>query len=224
MQHTYRDALSMAPNSVWTCQWGCLLVLLPFFVSPLPHQQNVSLWELFSSGETNTQKKSLGERSGEEGGGAWGSWPFLVKNWWTLSTVWAGVLLNHPSWNGQTRWESLQKNFTEAKCSLSQHHQLVHWHRWVPRTLTSQGKPGLQGARPLESNSSLFGVPPHRYISVPQTSREAGTTKEEEECFCRHWEKEERVGRDVCAKDLHLFRIILLPNSHAWACELLKLA
>ena len=27
-------------------------------------------------------------------------------------------------------------NFTEAKHSLSQQCQLVHWHRWVPRTLT----------------------------------------------------------------------------------------
>ena len=28
------------------------------------------------------------------------------------------------------------KKFTEAKCSLSQQCQLVHWYRWVPRTLT----------------------------------------------------------------------------------------
>ena len=33
-------------------------------------------------------------------------------------------------------WNSLQKKFTEAKRSLSQQHQLVHWYRWVPRTLT----------------------------------------------------------------------------------------
>ena len=28
------------------------------------------------------------------------------------------------------------KKFTEAKHSLSQQHQLGHWYRWVPRTLT----------------------------------------------------------------------------------------
>ena len=38
-----------------------------------------------------------------------------------------------------TKWAnmlSLQKKFTEAKLRLSQQRQLVHWHRWVPRTLT----------------------------------------------------------------------------------------
>ena len=35
---------------------------------------------------------------------------FLVKNCWTLSVVWAGALINHPSWNGQISWKSLQKN------------------------------------------------------------------------------------------------------------------
>ena len=44
--------------------------------------------------------------------------------------------INHPSWNGQMLWKSLQKTFTEAERSLSQQFQLVHWHRWVPRTLT----------------------------------------------------------------------------------------
>ena len=35
---------------------------------------------------------------------------FLVKNWWTLSAVWAGALANHLSWNKQALWKSLQKN------------------------------------------------------------------------------------------------------------------
>ena len=29
---------------------------------------------------------------------------------WTCSVVWAGALVNHPSWNGQVWWKSLQKN------------------------------------------------------------------------------------------------------------------
>ena len=34
-----------------------------------------------------------------------------------------------------THTEQFSKKFTEAKCSLSQQHQLVHRYRWVPRTL-----------------------------------------------------------------------------------------
>ena len=41
----------------WTHQFWWLLVILPFFVSPLLHWQNVSLWGLFSSGK----KKSCSE-------------------------------------------------------------------------------------------------------------------------------------------------------------------
>ena len=33
----------------------------------------------------------------------------LVKNCWSLSTMWVGVLVNDPSWNGGTSWKSLQK-------------------------------------------------------------------------------------------------------------------
>ena len=62
MQYTYRNIFSTAQNSFWTHQFWCLLVLLSvffffMFVSPLPHRQNISLWGLFSSGDT--QKNSL---------------------------------------------------------------------------------------------------------------------------------------------------------------------
>ena len=49
MQDTCQDIFSTAQNSFWTCWFWRLLVLLPLFVSPLPHWQNVSLWGLFSS-------------------------------------------------------------------------------------------------------------------------------------------------------------------------------
>ena len=58
MQYTYWD-FSTAQNSFWTHWFWCLLVLLPFFVLPLPHLQNISLWTLFSSGET--KKNHLGK-------------------------------------------------------------------------------------------------------------------------------------------------------------------
>ena len=84
---------------------------------------------------------------------------FLVKDCWIVSMVWAGVLLNRPSWSGQMRWNSLQKYFTEAQHSLSQQYQVVQWYRRVPRTLTYWGKPVLQGAHSPEHNSSFGGSP-----------------------------------------------------------------
>ena len=53
-----------------------------------------------------------------------------------LNTQCGQVLIYHPLWNGQMCWKNLLKNFTEAKHSLSQQSQLVHWYRRVPRTLT----------------------------------------------------------------------------------------
>ena len=42
----------------------------------------------------------------------WGEirWIGRVRHCWTLSVVWAGELINHPSWHGQTCWKSVQKN------------------------------------------------------------------------------------------------------------------
>ena len=139
----------------WTHQFWWLLVILPFFVSPLLHWQNVSLWGLFSSGK----KKKVAQneirwirRVGHR------VLLFCVKNCLTLSTVWAGMLINHPSWNGQMHW--VLKNFTKDKCSLSQHHQLVHWSRWAPRTLTQWGEACTTRVLPSEDNSILGRDPP----------------------------------------------------------------
>ena len=63
MRCTYQGFFSTTQNSSWTHRFWCLLVLLPFFVSRLPHQQNVSLWGIFSSRET--KRKSPQARSGE---------------------------------------------------------------------------------------------------------------------------------------------------------------
>ena len=125
---------STAQNSFWTRQFWCLSVLPPFLISPLPHRQNVPFGDFFHLGK-QTKKIVIWSKIGWIGRVGVGQCSFLVKNCWTLSTVWAGVLINHPSRNGQTCWESSEK-VTEAKRSLSQQCQLVHWHRWVPRTLT----------------------------------------------------------------------------------------
>ena len=76
MQHTYWDIFSTAQNSFSDCRFWCLLVLLPFFVSPLPHQQNISPWGLFFS-QGNKNKVTQGEvrwigRVGHRGHAAFG--------------------------------------------------------------------------------------------------------------------------------------------------------
>ena len=82
--------------------------------------------------------------------------PFLVKNCWTLSMVWAGALVNHPSWNGQTCWKSLQRKFPEAERRLS----LVHCTDGFLEHPPSRVKPVLQGAHPPEDNFGFSWVPP----------------------------------------------------------------
>ena len=72
-----------------------------------------------------TKKCPWGGNQVNREGGAWGFMTFLVKNWWTLHVVWAGALLNHPSWNGQMHWKSLKKNF--------------HWSWTQPLTTTPVG-------------------------------------------------------------------------------------
>ena len=83
-QYTYRDVFS-------TAQSRFLSVLMPFsasvifclFVSPLPHQQNISLWGLFSS---RKQKSHLGRGWVNRESGAWGSCCF-----WSETAVQRGV-------------------------------------------------------------------------------------------------------------------------------------
>ena len=123
-QYTYQYDFFTARNSFWTRWFWCLLVLLLFFLSPLPHQQNVSLWGLFSSGETNKQKRVVQGEIGWIGRVGYGVMLFWVKNCWTLCRVWAGVPVNHPSWNGQTLWKSSKK---------------PHWSWTQPLTTTPAG-------------------------------------------------------------------------------------
>ena len=148
---------STAQNSFWTCWFWCLLVLLLLFlVSPLPHWQNISLWGPFSSEET--KKKLLGVRLVNKEGGAQGVKLFWVKNCWMLSMVWAGALVNHPSGNGQMRWESLKKN--SLKLNAASHKMPAGtWYRWVPKTLTSRGSLYYKGLILQKISQVIWGVP-----------------------------------------------------------------
>ena len=55
------------------------------------------------------------------------------------------------------------KKFTKAEHNLSQQCQLVHSYRWVPRTLTSQGKVYYSGLP--STQNSIFGVPPVAHLT-----------------------------------------------------------
>ena len=117
MQYTYQDIFSTAPNSFWTLWFWCFLVLLPFFVSPLPHRESVSLWGLFNWGQN---KSCPGRGWMHRDGRAWG----LCHFWSNTSehSVRCGqVLCNSPLWNGQT-------------CGVSS--KQIHWNLTQPLTTT----------------------------------------------------------------------------------------
>ena len=107
-----------AQESFWIHRFWCLLVLLLAFVLPLPHSSTSPLRTFFIQG--NKKKGRPRQEQITREGGAWGSCCFGSKTAEHSAQGWAGALLNHPSWNGQTHWKNLQKKFTEAGCSLSQ--------------------------------------------------------------------------------------------------------
>ena len=158
MYYTYQDLFSTFQNIFWTCEFWWLLVLLPFFVSPSLYQQHFPLRTFFI---WVNKKKSLGERWGEYG--RWGRrvMLFFVKNCCILSMVWAGMLVNHSSWNGQMHWKGLQKNSLKSNTN-SQHCQPVHWYRWGLEHSPSRYYKGpvLQGAHLPEDNSVFWEVLP----------------------------------------------------------------
>ena len=139
-------------------------MLLPFFVSPLPHQQDFSLWGFFF---IQGNKKSLWEigwtgRVGHRGCAGFGQ---------KLLNTQRGIDRNaHKSpitkWANALKGSSKKKKFTEAR-GLWQHHQLLHWHRWVPEHSPSEGilyykRPTLQKI----INSSFLGGDIYMFLSL----------------------------------------------------------
>ena len=153
-KHSPSDAIhlsrcfSTAQNSFWTCQFWWLLVLLPFFVSLLPHQKMFPFEDFFHPGkQTNRQKVTQGEIRWM---GIMGYRAHGIFGQKLLNTQFSVGRCTHKS--PIMKWANMlkecSKKFTEAEHSLSQLGQLVHWYRRVPRTLTWKGKPVLQGACP----------------------------------------------------------------------------
>ena len=115
-----------------THQFLCLLVLLLFSLFHFFHFGKCFPLRTFSTRETN--KNSLS--------GAKIRWIGRVDH-----VGFGQKLLNTQHGKGRCtckspimKWTNTLKEtsekFTEGKCSLLQQCQLVHWYRWVPRTLT----------------------------------------------------------------------------------------
>ena len=120
IQCTHGTIFSTAQNRFWTRWFWFLLVLLLVFVSPLPHQQTISLWDsFFSCGQTKKEsylgKDQVIGRVGHRGHAVFGQK--------LLTTQHSVVRCAHKSpfmkWANTLKESS--KKFTDAKCSLSQY-------------------------------------------------------------------------------------------------------
>ena len=117
MQYTYWDFFS---SKQFLNSWILMpLELLPFFVSPLPHRQNVSLWGLFHCGKqkkvTQVEISWIG-RLGHRGHAVFGQKLLNTQHSVGRCTHKSPIMMG----------KSLQKKFTEAGTRLSQQRQLVH--------------------------------------------------------------------------------------------------
>ena len=89
MQYTYLDVFSTAPNCFWILK--SLWVLLLFLFHLFHICKTFTFEDFFHLGKHEKAAQGNSE------GGPWGSCLFFVKNCWTLSVVWALILINHPS-------------------------------------------------------------------------------------------------------------------------------
>ena len=83
-----------------------------------------------------------------------------------------------------TKWANVLKESSKKNSLMlnTASHNNTRWYKWVPRTLTQQGKPVLEGACPPEDNSGWFfrGGSPLLYKVIHYTiiwnSKQLGTT------------------------------------------------
>ena len=115
---------STSRNSFWTRWFWCLLVLLPFFVSPLPHWQNVSLWGLFSSRKTKkivTWGKIGWIQRVRHGGHA-----IFCQKWLNTQHSVGRCARKSPIMKWANTLKESSKKFTEAQTSAS--HNNASWY------------------------------------------------------------------------------------------------
>ena len=138
MQFTYQDFFSLPKTVFELVNFDAFYCFCCFFVSCLLPWQNVSLWGLFSprgtNKQTNKQKGHSGQAWVNREGGAEGLRHFGHKLLDTQRGV-GPCSCKSPimKWGNASKESS--KKLIEAERSLSQH-QLAHWYRWVPRTVT----------------------------------------------------------------------------------------
>ena len=84
---------------------------------------------------------------------------FLVKNCWTLSMVWAGVLVNHPAWKQQTHWKILLKNALKPLTASDNNTSSYTNTDGFLEHSCSMGSP------PSTRYFQFWGVPPHISVS-----------------------------------------------------------
>ena len=124
IQYTYQDVFSTVQK------FSNSLIVMPFSVSAIfcftssTSGKHFPLRSFFHLGKQT--KVPQGQDRVNREGGAQGIVRFLVQNCWTLSVVWAGVLVSHPSWNGQTCWVFQKK---------------IHWSQTQPLTTMPAGPP-----------------------------------------------------------------------------------
>ena len=107
-KHSFFDAIQLSRHfSTAQNSFLNLSILMSFsafavFLFHLFHISGTFPFENFF--HPGKQKEVFRVRSGEYRIWGTGAMSFWVKNCWTLSGVWAGALINHPSWNEQMPW------------------------------------------------------------------------------------------------------------------------
>ena len=127
-----------------------------FCLFHLFHISNTLPFEGFFHWE-NTNKVAWGEtgwigRVGDEGYANF--WPKTAEH----SMIWAGALINNPSWNGQTCWKSLQKSSLKPKAASYNSSWYTDRDSFLEHS-PSRGKHILQRTCPPEDNSVFGGSP-----------------------------------------------------------------
>ena len=164
MQYTYWDVFSATQSSFWTHQFWCLSVLLLFFVPPLQHWQNVSLWGHFLSGEI--KKSHSGQDWVNREGGAWGQKIFFGQK-----------LLNTQHGLGRYAHKSPIMKWANA---LKESSKIIHWGQTQPLTTTAAGTLTQMGSwntnlvgkacttrgPPSRRSFRFWGVPPRTSLNT----------------------------------------------------------
>ena len=131
MQYTFWDFFPLLKTVFELIDFDAFLCFCCFLFHLF---QNVSLWGLFSSGNKKAAwgKTDWVNREGRHKGHC----SFSQKLLNTQHSVGRCAPTSPIMKCANALKESSKNKFTEAEHSLSQQLQLVHWYRWVPRTLT----------------------------------------------------------------------------------------